>query len=244
MRTCARWVAFLLVVVVMSVGCTGGVRAQPTETVAPMDARIQSLLDAHVLVGTPDGDLHLDRQVTGGEFVVLLERVLQQPQLTSQSLGTPSAGDEATGWIRAYVWTRDAWARVLDVRKEIRHIWFGLRSERAVGSPWGIQRDSWLFTSLRDAYLDDGLIDLSFQPMKQMSGNDGINMLLTAAGFGGEVTTMKTQVWDPLGDVTLRIVCRQHGFDQVMEYIGKPMTRGDAALLAWRLLAERTGSAN
>lgn len=242
MRTRARWGVMLLAAFVVIVGCTGVVRARLVETAVPADARIQRLLDLHVLLGTPDGDLHLDRQVTSGEFVVFLERVLQQPQLTLQRLGTPSTGDEANGWIRAYAWTRGAWDRVLDVRKEIGHVWFGLRTRRAEGSPWGIERSHWMFTSLRNAYLDDGLIDLSFQPMKRMSGSEGINMLLTAAGFGGEVAAMKTQMNDPVGDEALRVVCRQHGFDKVMEYAGKPLTRGDAALMAWRLLAERTGS--
>ena len=47
---------------------------------------------------------------------------------------------------------------------------------------------------------------------------------------------------DPVGDEALRVVCRQHGLDNVMDYAGKPLTRRGAALLAWRLLAERTGS--
>lgn len=242
MRTCARCGIVLLIAFVLIVGCTGGVRVQAAENALPSDARIQRLLDLHVLLGTPDGDLHLDRQVTSGEFVVFLERVLQQPQLTLERLGSPSAGSETNNWIRAYAWTRGAWSRVLDLRKEIGHVWFGLRTSRADASPWGIQRDNWLFTSLRDAYLDEKLIDLSFQPMKQMSGSEGLNMLLTAAGFGGEVAAMKTQMNDPVGDEALRVVCRQHGFDKVMEYAGKPLARRDAALLAWRLLAERTNS--
>ena len=242
MRTCGRCGAVLLAAFVLIVGCAGGVRVQAAENALPSDARIQRLLDLHILVGNADGDLYLDRRVSGGEFVVLVERVLQQPQLASQSLQTSSAGDEATGWIRTYAWMRNAWTRVLDVRKEIGHVWFGLRTKRTEGSPWGIQRNNWLSTSLRDAYLDDGLIDLSFKPMKQMSGSDGINMVLTAAGFGGEVTAMKTQINDPVGDNALLVVCRQHGFDQVMQYAGKPMTRGDAAVLVWRLLVERTGS--
>src|SRR5450756_477029 len=242
MRACARCGIVLLVAFVLFVGYTGGVRVLAAQKVLPADARIQRLLDLHLVLGTPDGELHLDRQVTNGEFVVLLERVLQQPQLTLQRLGTLSAGDEANSWIRAYAWTRGAWDRVLHVRREIRNVWFGLRYRRAEGSPWGIGRDNWLFTSLRDAYLDDGLIDLSFQPMQLISGSEGINMLLTAAGFGGEVAAMKTQMKDPVGDVALRVVCRQHGFDNVMEYAGKPLTREDAGLLAWRLLAERTNS--
>ena len=242
MRTCARWGVILLAALVVIMGCTGGVRAQPADTAVPADARIHRLLDLHILLGVPDGDLQLERQVTNGEFVVLLERVLQQPQLASESLVTPSTGGEANGWIRAYAWTRNAWNHVLDVRKGIRHVWFGLRYERAEGSPWGIKRGHWMFTSLRNAYLDDGLIDLSFQPMKRMSGSEGINMLLTAAGFGGEVAAMKIQMNDPVGDEALRVVCTQHGFDKVMEFAGKPLARRDAALLAWRLLAERTGS--
>ena len=242
MRTCVRRGIVLLAAFVLIVGCTGGVRVQAAENALPADARIQRLLDLHLVLGTPDGELHLDRQVTNGEFVVLLERVLQQPQLTLERLGSPSAGSETNNWIRAYAWTRGAWSRVLDLRKEIGHVWFGLRTSRADASPWGIQRDNWLFTSLRDAYLDDKLIDLSFQPLAKMSGSDGINMLLAAAGFSGEVAAMKVQMKDPVGDVSLRVVCRQHGFDQVMEYAGKPLTRGDAVVLAWRLLAERTNS--
>jgi hypothetical protein len=242
MRTCARWGIILLAAFVVIVGCTGVVRAQPVETAVPGGARIQRLLDLHILLGAPDGDLQLDRQANGGEFVVLLERVLQQPELTSQRLGTTSTGDEATGWIRAYAWTRGVWDRVLDVRTKIGHVWFDLRYRRVEGSGWGIERSHWMFTSLRDAYLDDGLIDLSFQPMKRISGSEGINMLLTAAGFGGEVAAMKAQINDPVGDEALRVVCRQHGFDEVMEYAGKPLARRDAALLAWRLLAERTDS--
>jgi hypothetical protein len=242
MRTCVRWGAILLAALVVIMGCTGGVRAQPVETVVPADARIQRLRDLHILLGAPDGDLQLERQVNGGEFVVLLERVLQRPQLASQRLGTLSTGGEASGWIRAYAWTRGAWDRVMDVRKEIGHVWFGFRYKPLEGSGWGIERGHWMFTSLRNAYLDDGLIDLSFQPMKRMSGSEGIDMLLTAAGFGGEVAAMKTQMNDPVGDEALRVVCRQHGFDNVMQYAGKPLPRRDAALLAWRLLAERTGS--
>jgi hypothetical protein len=242
MRACARWGVILLATLVVIVGCTGVVRTQAVETVVPADARIQRLVDLHILLGAPDGDLQLERQVTNGEFVVLLERVLQQPEVTSQRLETPSAGDEANGWIRAYAWTRGVWNRVLDVCKGIRHVWFDLRYRRVEGSGWGIERGHWMFTSLRNAYLDDGLIDLSFQPMKRMSGSEGINIALTAAGFGGEVAAMKAQINDPVGEEALRVVCRQHGFDKVMEYAGKPLSRRDAALLAWRLLAERTGS--
>lgn len=242
MRACARCGIVLFVAFVLFVGCTGGVRVLAAQKVLPADARIQRLLDLHLVLGTPGGELHLDRQVTNGEFVVLLERVLQRPQLTLQRFGTISTGDEAKGWIRVYAWTRGAWDHVLDVRKEIGHVWFGLRTGQAEDPPWGIKRDNWLFTFLRDAYLDEKLIDLSFQPMKQMSGSEGLNMLLTAAGFRGEVAAMKTQMKDPVGDLALRVVCRQHGFDQVMEYAGKPLTRGDAVVLAWRLLAERTNS--
>lgn len=242
MKSCARWGIALLAAFVVTLGCTGGVRAQPAETAVPVDARIQRLQDLHILLGAPDGDLQLERQANGGEFVVLLERVLRHPQLASQRLGTPSSGEEANGWIRAYAWTTGVWNRVLEVRNQIRHVWFGLRYRRVEGSGWGIERSHWMFTSLRDAYLDDGLIDLSFQPMKRTSGSEGINMLLTAAGFGGEVGAMKNQMNDPIGDEALRVVCRQHGLDSVMEYAGKPLARRDAALLAWRLLSERTGS--
>jgi hypothetical protein len=237
-----RRTVVLLVVLIVVMSVTGGVLAQPVETAVPLDARIQLLLDLNILRGAPDGDLQLDRQINGGEFVVLLDRVLQQPELTPQRLETPSAGDEANGWIRAYAWTRRVWDRVLDVRTQIRHAWFGLRYRQVEGSGWGIERSHWMFASLRNAYLDDGLIDLSFQPKKRMSGSDGINMLLAAAGFGGEVEAMKTQMSDPVGDDALRVVCTQHGFEKVMEYAGKPLARRDAALLVWRLLAQRAGS--
>ncbi|MFZ2412985.1 MAG: hypothetical protein WAW16_02025 [Candidatus Cryosericum sp.] len=237
-----RRTVVLLVALIVVMSVTGGVLAQPAETAAPLDARIQRLLDLNILRGAPDGDLQLDRQINGGEFVVLLDRVLQQPERTSQRLETPTAGDETNGWIRAYAWTRSVWDRVLDVRTQIRHAWFGLRYRQVEGSGWGIERSHWMFTSLRNAYLDDGLIDLSFQPKKRMSGSDGIHMLLTAAGFGGEVEAMKTQMNDPVGDDALLVVCTQHGFEKVMEYAGKPLARRDAALLVWRLLAQRAGS--
>lgn len=242
MRTCTRWGMILLVALVVIVGCTGVVRAQPTAAAVPADARIQRLLDLHILLGAPDGDLQLERQVTDGEFVVLLERVLRQPQSAAQLLETPSEGNEAKYWIRGYAWTRRTWDRVQEVYKEIRHAWFGFRYKQVEGSGWGIERSHWMFASLRNAYLDDGLIGLSFQPWKRMSGSEGINMLLVAAGFGGEVAAMKTQMSDPVGEEALRVVCRQHGFDNVMQYAGRPLTRRDAALLAWRLLVEQTGS--
>ena len=242
MRTSTRWRIVLLVTLVVVVYCTGGVRAQPVATATAEDARIQQLVDLHILLGAPGGDLQLDRQVNGGEFVVLLERVLEQPESTPQSIGTPSEGGEPNGWIRSYAWTRRMWDRVLDVRTQIRHVWFGMRYKQEKDSGWGVERSHWMFASLRDAYLDHGLIDLAFQPKKRMSGSEGIDMLLTAAGFGGEVAAMQTQIHDPVGDEALRVVCRQHGLDNVMDYAGKPLTRRGAALLAWRLLAERTGS--
>jgi hypothetical protein len=240
MKTLARVCIMALVVLVMA--CTGVTDAQPAETAVPADARIQRLVALHILLGAPDGDLQLERQVNGGEFVVLLERVLEQPESTPQSIGTPSEGGEANGWIRAYAWTRGMWDRVLDVRTQVRHVWFGLRYKPVEGSGWGVERSHWMFTSLRDAYLDHGLIDLAFQPKRRMSGSEGINMLLTAAGFGGEVAAMQVQMNDPVGDEALRVVCRQHGLDNVMDYAGKPLSRRGAALLAWRLLAERSGS--
>lgn len=242
MRAGARWAVMPLVALVMAASFIGGVRAQPAETTVPGDARIQRLLSLHVLLGTPDGNLQLERQVNGGEFVVMLERVLQQPAVALQRFQIPSMGSEATSWTRTYAWVRGVWNRVLAVRGKVRHLWFGLRTRQAKDSPWGIDRSHWAFISLRNVYLDDSLIDLSFQPMKLMSGSEGITMLLTAAGFGGEVAAMKVQMHDPVGDESLRVVCRQHGFDKVMEYAGKPLTRRNAALLAWRLLVERTSS--
>jgi len=239
MRTPSRWCVALVAVLVALVCVVGVTRAQ---TVAPGDARIQQLIDLHILKGAPDGDLQLDRQINGGELVVLLERVLQQPRVVSTTLGTPSAGTEGQGWIRTYAWVRATWNRVLDARRQIGHAWFDVRNRMGKTLPWGIDRTHWMFTSLRNAYLDDGLIDLSFDPMKRVNGSDGIEMLLTAAGFGGEVNAMKAQMVDAKRDDTLRIVCRQHGFDNVMETAGKPLTRRNAALMAWRLLALRTSS--
>lgn len=243
MRTCLRYGMALLVALIMVVSCAGRACAQPSTAAAvPGDARIQELIDLHILMGAPDGDLQLDRQVSNGEFVVMLERVLQQPETAAQVLETPAPGSEPNYWIRGYAWTRRTWDRVQEVRKEIVHFWFGLRYKRVEGSGWGIERSHWMFTSLRNAYLDDGLIDLSFQPSKRMGGSEGINMLLTAAGFGGEVAAMKTQMSDPVGEEALRVVCRQHGLDSVMQYAGRPLTRRDAALLVWRLLAGPKGS--
>jgi hypothetical protein len=242
MRTRVRWGVTLLAALALFAGCVSVARAQPVETAASADARIRQLVDLHILLGAPDGDLQLDRQVNGGELVVLLERVLDQPESTPQSIGTPTTGGEANGWIRAYAWTRGVWNRVLYVRTQVRHFWFGLRYKPVEGSGWGVERSHWMFTSLRDAYLDDGLIDLSFQPKKRIGGSEGINMLLTAAGFGGEVAAIQAQTNVSVGDDAHRVVCRQHGLDSIMDYAGKPLTRREAALLAWQLLAKRTGS--
>jgi hypothetical protein len=53
---------------------------------------------------------------------------------------------------------------------------------------------------------------------------------------------MQAQTNDLVGDDAQRVVCTQHGLDSIMDYAGKPLTRREAALLAWRLLAQRTGS--
>lgn len=234
-----RGLVALLVAVGALLCSAGGAHSQPA---VPMDARIQRLVDLHILRGAPDGDLQLDRTINGGELVVLLERVLQQPRTVSPQLVTPPAGSESQGWIRAYAWMRSTWDSVLRARTQVRHVWFDLKVRLTRASPWGIDRAHWMYTSLRGAYLDDGLIDLSFDPMKRMGGSDGIEMLLSAAGFGGEVDAVQAQMAGATRDDTLRVVCRQHGFDMVMEYAGKPLTRRDAALLAWRLLALRTSS--
>ncbi|MGB9666735.1 MAG: hypothetical protein ACPL2N_05445 [Candidatus Cryosericum sp.] len=233
-----RWVA-LLVAAAALLCSAGSAHAQPA---VPMDARIQRLIDLHILRGAPDGDLQLDRTINGGELVVLLERVLQQPRTVLPQLVTPPAGSESQGWIRAYAWMRSTWDRVLQARTQIGHVWFDLKVRGTRTPPWGIDRAHWMYASLRNAYLDDRLIDLSFDPMKRMSGSDGIEMLLSAAGFGGEVDAVQAQMVGAARDDTLRVVCRQHGFDNVMEYAGKPLTRREAALLAWRLLALRTSS--
>ncbi|MCE5193828.1 MAG: hypothetical protein ABFD13_01890 [Candidatus Cryosericum sp.] len=239
MATRARSLATLVVVVAILLSSAGVGRAQTT---ASGDARIQQLVDLHILKGAPDGDLQLDRQINGGELVVLLERVLQQPRVVSPTLGTPSVGTESQGWIQAYAWVRAMSSRLLDARRQIGHVWFDVRYRMEEPAPWGIDCTHWMFTSLRNAYLDDGLIDLSFDPMKRIGGSDGIEMLLTAAGFGGEVDTMQARMDGAPRDDTLRIVCRQHGFDSIMDYAGKPLTRREAALMVWRLLALRTSA--
>lgn len=239
MRTAARWAVSMLLAAALLVCPTGSLRAQ---TEAAGDARIQRLVDLHILRGAPDGDLQLDRQIKGGEFVVLLERVLRQPRVLSPALTVPIAGTEGQGWIRAYAWLQSTWSRVLQARTEIGHTWFDLKSRMTRSSPWGLERTHWMFASLRNAFLDHGLIDLSFDPMKPMNGSDGIAMLLTAAGFGGEVDALQAQMMGAGRDRVLQIVCRQHGFDSVMAFAGQPLTRRGAAIMAWRLLALHSGS--
>lgn len=239
MRTAARWCTSLLLAGAMLLYPAGFARAQAK---TPEDARIQQLVDLHILRGAPDGDLQLDRQIQGGELVVLLERVLEQPRLVLPALGAPAPGTEGQGWLRTYAWLQSTCSRVLQARRRIGHAWFDLKIRTARSSPWGIERTHWMFTSLRNAFLDDDLIDLSFDPMKQMSGSQGIEMLLTAAGFGGEVDALQAQMVDAGREDVLRIVCRQHGFDNVVEFAGQPLTRRGAAIMAWRLLALRTNS--
>ena len=241
MRRGVRVVA-VLVAVLVTVAAVPGVQAQPAAVAGALDGRIQKLVDLHILRGAPDGDLQLDRVANGGEYVVLLERVLAQPKVASQQLRAPDAGTESARWLHFYSWSASTWARLQSLGRNIRHIWFDWRYRSSDQTGWGIDRTHWMFPSLRNAYLDDQLIDLSFDPMMPMDGTEAIELMLTAAGFGGEVASVRAQMHDTTTGDPLLIVCRQHGLDAVMEYAGQPLTRRAAALLAWRLLAVHTAS--
>ena len=236
-------VVAVLVTALVAMAVVPAVDAQPASVAGALDARIQKLVDLRILRGAPDGDLELDRVANGGEYVVMLERVLAQPKVASQQLRAFEPGTESTGWLRFYAWTTSAWARLRGVGTSIRHVWFdywGYHGTDQTG--WGIERSHWMFPSLRNAYLDDQLIDLSFDPMAGMDGTRAIELMLTAAGFGGEVASVRAQMDDTATGDPLLIVCRQHGLDAVMEYAGQPLTRRAAALLTWRLLALRTAA--
>lgn len=233
-------VVAVLVAALVAAAAVPAVEAQPAAVAGALDGRIQQLVDLRILRGAPDGDLQLDRVANGGEYVVMLERVLAQPKVAGQQLRAPEPGTESSRWLRFYAWSTSAWARLRGVGRSIRHVWFdwGYRGTDQAG--WGIERSHWMFVSLRNAYLDDGLIDLSFDPMVPMDGTQAIELMLTAAGFGGEVASVRAQMHDTVTSDPVLIVCRQHGLDAVMEYAGQPLTRRAAALLAWRLLAMRT----
>ena len=231
----------VVVVLVLLAMTPGFVRAQPAAT-APLDGRIQELVNAGVLLGTPSGDFQLDRVVQGGEFVTMIERVLRTPALSSQRLGTETTGTQSDKWIRVYAWSRTVWQRVLTVRAKVRELWFSLRYRRAADQPWGLARTHWMSAGLRDAYLQSGLISLSFKPMQTLNGSEAIDLILAAAGYGGEVTAARKQMPDAAPDEARRIVCYQHNMERLMQYAGKPVTRKDAALMVWLLREQHMGA--
>jgi len=235
-------VVAVLVAALVAVAVVPVVEAQPASVAGALDGRIQKLVDLHILRGAPDGDLELDRVCQGGEYVVMLERVLAQPKVAGQELHAPETGTESTRWLRFYAWSRSAWARLQGVGRSVRHVWFDWGYHGTDESGWGIERSHWMYASLRNAYLDDQLVDLSFDPMAHMDGTQAIELMLTAAGFGGEVDSIRAQMHDTVTSDPLLIVCRQHGLDTVMEYAGQPLTRRAAALLTWRLLALHTAA--
>jgi hypothetical protein len=236
-----RGVAVVLVLLVIVMDSNGGVRAQPG-SMAPLDGRIQELVDDGVLVGTPGGDLQLDRNVQGGEFIILVERVLRTPASSAQRLSTETVDTESAKWVRAYAWSRTVWDRALTVWAHVRQLWFNLRYRRATNLPWGLARTNWMSAGLRDAYLESGLIDLSFKPMEVMSGSDAIDLVLAAAGYRGEVAVAQDQMLGATSDEARRIVCRQHNMEQLMQYAGKPLTRKDAAVMVWLLREQPMGT--
>lgn len=228
------------VIVALLVGMPGFAVAQPA-VAAPLDGRIQELVDAGILRGAPGGDLELDRTVQKGEFVILVERVLQLPASSVQRLGESDANAKPDPWIRFYAWSRTVWQRILALRMQFQHVWFDLRYRNAADRPWGLAQSHWMFTGLRHAYLSTGLIDLSFKPMQALDGSEAIDLILAAAGYAGEVAAVHEQMPEATPDEARRIVCRQHDLERLMQYADKRVTRRDAAVMVWVLMAEHTG---
>jgi len=233
----ATGIVAALILLVMT---PGFVRAQPAGTV-PLDGRIQELVDAGILKGAPDGDLQLDRRIQKGEFVILVERVIQLPASSVQRYGEGAADEEPDRWIRFYAWSRTVWKRVLALRMQFQHVWFDVRYRRAADPPWGLAQNHWMFTGLRHAYLSARLVDLSFKPMEPLSGSEAIDLILAAAGYAGEVAAVREQMPQATPDEARRVVCRQHDLERLMQYAGQPVTREDAAVMVWVLMAEHTG---
>ncbi len=239
MRRHLRW-GIVLVALVLALNCAGSAVAQPTEA-TPLDEWVQGLVDQRILLGAPDGDLQLDRSIQKGEFVTMIERVLRLPRSGEQHLGAPSSNGESDAWAKGYAWSRRVWDRVLAVQMQVRHLWFDLRYLRAETRPWGLPRNHWMSASLQHAYLQGKLIDLSFEPMISMDAGEAIDLVLTAAGYGGEVVAVLEQMPDVPRDEARSIVCRLHGMERMMEFAGQKLTRGDAALMVWLLMEQRTG---
>jgi hypothetical protein len=240
MKRRLRWGA-VVVVLVLALNGAGFAWAQPSEA-APLDEWVQGLVDQRILLGAPDGDLQLDRRIQKGEFVTMVERVLRLPVSGEQHLDAPSSNGESDSWARGYAWSRRVWDRVLTVQMQVRHLWFDLRYLRAETRPWGLPRNHWMTASLQHAYLQGKLIDLSFEPMISMDAGEAIDLILTAAGYGGEVAAVLEQMPDVSRNEARSIVCRLHGMERMMEYADqRVLTRGDAALMIWLLMEQRTG---
>jgi hypothetical protein len=239
MKRRLRWGA-VVVVLVIALNGAGFAWAQPSEA-APLDEWVQGLVDQRILLGAPDGDLQLDRRIQKGEFLTMIERVLRLPLSAEQHLDAAPSDDEPDNWARGYAWSRRVWDRVLAVQMQVRHLWFDLRYLRAETRPWGLPRNHWMSASLQHAYLQGKLIDLSFEPMTSMDAGEAIDLVLTAAGYGGEVAAILDQMPSASRDEARSIVCRLHGMERMMEYTGQTLTRGDAALMIWLLMEQRIG---
>lgn len=231
---CATATVVTLLVCCLCVG--SAVRAQPVTDL--QDGRIRELVDAGVLRGAPGGDLELDRAIQGGEFVTLIDRVLKMPPASRQHLATGTETGDSEGWIRTYVYWRSVTQWFQRIGSNVRQLWFDLRYRQASDQPWGLPRTHWMSASLRDAYLNYDLIDLSFKPMWTVDGSAAIDLILAAAGYGGEVAAAHEQMPEATPEEVRRFVCTQHGMGRLMEYAGAQLTRGDAALMVW-LLMER-----
>jgi hypothetical protein len=236
-----RAIIVMLVLLIVLADISGFVHAQPLVTV-PLDGRIQELVSGGVLMGAPSGDLQLERTIQGGEFITMIERVLRMPASSAQRFSTGTAGTQSDRWVRVYAWSRTVWNRALAIGTSIRQLWFRLRYRRAENQPWGLARTHWMSAGLRDAYLESGLINLTFKPMEALNGSDAIDLILAAAGYGGEVTAVREQMPEATPDEARRMVCYQHDMERLMQYAGKPLTRKDAALMVWLLMARRVGT--
>ncbi len=236
-----RGIVTVLVLLLLASEGAGIAQAQPVAA-APLDGRVQELVDEHILMGDPGGDLQLDRRIRGGEFITLVERVLHMPASSVQHLTAGTTGTGSDAWIRIYAWSRTVWGHALTAWGRVQQVWFDLRYRREADQPpWGLARTHWMSAALRDAYLKNDLIDLSFKPMEMLDGSEAIDLVLAAAGYSGEVTAIHEQMPEATPDEARNMVCRQHGLDRLMQYAGRPLTRRDAAVMVWVLMADRTG---
>jgi hypothetical protein len=77
--------------------------------------------------------------------------------------------------------------------------------------------------------------------MQALDGSEAIDLILAAAGYAGEVAAVHEQMPEATPDEARRIVCRQHDLERLMQYADKRVTRRDAAVMVWVLMAEHTG---